>query len=120
MRAHAHAPPIFYFAEWIDMWSMGDLVPGLHKCPAVISGSRYQASCHQLPIRFKAKKGAEQESRWLECRLEEAEDAWKPVVKEAVIVIMREPLGALVSDEDVEASLNVAPPWLQFEMNLDK
>ena len=25
LRAHAHELPVIYFAEWMDMWSMGDL-----------------------------------------------------------------------------------------------
>jgi len=52
--------------------------------------------------------------------LEEAEDSWKPVVNEAVIVIMRDPLGGLVSDDEIEASLNEVPHWLQSVMSLGK
>jgi hypothetical protein len=49
---------------------------------------------------------------WLSKRLQEACRAWKPLVTNAVIVIVREPLGAIVEDEELMKSLESVPDWL--------
>ena len=116
LRANAHSPPVVYFAEWIDLWSMGELLPGLGDPRAVIfAGQRFQVCCHQPPVQFSASTiGGElsQESQWLRQRLVEAEAAWDPIITEAVIIVLREPLGGLVTDEQLTESLNDTPSWL--------
>jgi len=116
LRAHAAEPPIVYFSEWIDMWSMGDLVPALGDQKAVVvTGQRYEACCHHPPIAFKADIIADeptQESVWLKHRLDEAEDAWEELASDWIIVILREPLGGLVTDDELVSSLQDNPDWL--------
>jgi len=122
LRDNAHCPPILYFAEWIDQWSMGDLVPGLGDDSAVVvAGSRFEACCHKPPIAMRATtiNGQEaQEVRWLRSRIQEAENAWSELTQEAVIIVLREPLGALVSDEELTESLGSIPPWLASQLTL--
>jgi hypothetical protein len=121
LREHAHCPPVLYFAEWIDLWSMGDLVPGLGDERAVIvASSRFEVACHNSPIRIQATTiaGEEtQETRWLRNRIQEAQDAWSEVTQESVIIVIREVLGALVTDEELMESLGSTPPWLAQVVN---
>lgn len=118
LRANAHVPPVVFFAEWVDLWSMGDLIPGLgDERAVVIGGTRYQACCHQPPVSFKTTTivgEPSQESQWLKRRLEEATDAWEPLARDAVIVVLRESLGALVTDEELADSLDTVPSWLDI------
>jgi hypothetical protein len=119
LRAHSAELPIVYFSEWIDMWSMGDLIPALGNEKAItILGRRYEACCHHPNISVKATTiGGEppQETIWLMHRLEEAKDAWAELVSEWVVVILREPLGPLVEDHEREAALLQCPNWLTLE-----
>jgi hypothetical protein len=114
--AHAHCPPILYFAQWIDLWSMGDLVPGLGNDRAlVVAGRRFEACFHKPPVAVRTTtiNGEEaQETCWLRNHLREAEFAWSELAPEAVIVVLREPLGALVTDEVLVESFRASPPWL--------
>jgi hypothetical protein len=111
--AHGHCPPILYFAQWIDLWSMGDLVPGLgDKRAIVVAGRQFETCCHRPPIEMRwALIGGKQtqETRWLRGRIREAEMAWSKVVADGVIVVLREPLGALVTDEELTDSLRSIP-----------
>lgn len=121
LRDHAHCPPVLYFAEWIDLWSMGDLVPGLGDERAVIvAGSRFEVACHRSPIRVQATTiaGEEtQETRWLRNRIQEAQDAWSELTQESVIIVIREVLVALVTDEELMESLGSTPPWIASHLN---
>jgi hypothetical protein len=116
LRTHSSELPIVYFSEWIDTWSMGDLIPSLGDERAVmIHGRRYEACCHRPPILLKSTTIAgepTQESEWLKCRLEEAKDAWHELVPNWVIIVMREPLGGLVEDDELVRSLQKIPDWL--------
>jgi hypothetical protein len=116
LRGHAADLPVVYYAEWIDMWSMGDVVPALRNRQSnVVYGRRFEASCRKPPINFRPGKIANsqvQEEVWLSKRLQEACRAWKPLVTNAVIVIVREPLGAIVEDEELMKSLESVPDWL--------
>jgi hypothetical protein len=70
---------------------------------------------HRAPIRFQSEIIANeptQESKWLRRRLKEAKDAWGELVPEWVIVVVREPLGALISDDEIAASQKRVPPWI--------
>jgi hypothetical protein len=119
LRAHAYHPPVIYFAEWIDLWSMGDLLPGLGgDRTSVVEGSRFHVGCHQSRITLAATTidGEEtQETDWLRAHLQAAEDAWGDLVPTRVIVVIREPLGPLVTDEELTESLHTIPPWLAVE-----
>jgi hypothetical protein len=119
IRTHAHLLPMLYFAEWVDTWSMGDLVPGLRNEQApVAEGRRFQLSCHGLPITIKATtigRSLPDESKWLKWHIREAEKAWSHLTEnlDVVIVVMREVLGGTVSDEEISESLTTTPDWLR-------
>src|SRR5262245_20729965 len=47
----ASSPPVVYFSEWIDMWSMADVLPGLRNSDAqVVCGARFQICLHRVPV----------------------------------------------------------------------
>ena len=120
LREHANYPPVLYFAEWIDLWSMGDLVPGLGDEQSVtVASSRFEVACHRSPIRIQATTiaGEEtQETRWLRNRIQEAQDAWSNMTQESVIIVLREVFGGLVADEELVESLGSTPSWLSSQL----
>lgn len=120
LRANAAVPPVVYFTEWVDFWSMGDVVPGLGVAGTeVVYGDKFQACCQKFPVGLTAPTvGGKptQESKWLAARLKESESAWKPIVTESVLVVLREPLGGTVTDEELSASLQSVPSWLSLEI----
>jgi hypothetical protein len=105
LRARGGLPPILYYCEWFDCWSMGDT---LH-LGKVVEGKRMEASCGSL---FEAAAWAKQcgnqfpEDQWLASRLREASEAGQWPSVRASIVILREVLGPSVTDEEVRASLS--------------
>jgi hypothetical protein len=111
LRINAASPPVVCFCEWIDSWSMGDRI--LHR--SRVGGTRFQASC---VTRLEAIAWAEscgdqhQEESWLAARLREASSAWCGPSDRISIVVVREVLGPLISDEEVAASLEAVPAWL--------
>jgi hypothetical protein len=116
LRANGTSLPIVYFCEWVDRWSMGDLLPG----PAAVAGQRYQATCltphqaagwaAQCPAQFP-------EQSWLATRLGEAAVAWERVAERSVVVV-REILAASSDDSEVRESLGRIPSWLSGEESL--
>jgi hypothetical protein len=119
LRAHSAAPPVVYFCEWIDHWSMGDAVPGLGIAGAVVvQGDRFEACCHRLPATVHAptfRAQLTQESERLAARVREAGLAWADLAPEAVLIVLREVVGGTVTDDEVLASLGAVPPWLGTE-----
>jgi hypothetical protein len=126
-RAESHVPPVIYFTEHIDMWSMGDffrgcLPAGSHTFLAF--GDRFELACYTLPDdgslaeslkkslkREQARKNPAEEN-WFHVRLSEAVRAWVPLVTDSVIVILREVLDATVTDIEIQQSLLRMPPWI--------
>ncbi len=111
IRSNATALPIVYFSEWLDRWQMGDLVPG----PGSVNGRRFQTTAftRDEALDWASRCGNKfQEERWLTARLREAADAWNELVDRVVVVIIREVLGGLTTDEEIQASLRVVPSWL--------
>jgi hypothetical protein len=117
LRVNAHRLPIVFYCEWIDHWSSGDLVPSLRvKSVKEVVAKRYEICIHELPVEAGKDKIGEsltQECKWLRARIREASDAWEPICGRSVIVVVREVLGGLVMDEEVEASVNQIPNWLK-------
>jgi hypothetical protein len=116
LRANAASPPIIYYCEWVDMWSMGDVIPALGVPGArVVRGDRYDACCHDSNVSLLAPTlGGEmaQEAEWLVARLREARSAWSGLVSESALVVLREALGGTVTDEELQAALWSVPRWL--------
>jgi hypothetical protein len=124
LRAHAFVPPVVYFIEWSDTWSMGDLF-GRRLTPPngakafVVNADRYEIFAYSLPdadrlAQHLAAAGPQQfiEYDWFIGRLREAVGVWQEIVERAVLVVLRHVVGACVSNEDVMESLRSKPDWL--------
>jgi hypothetical protein len=110
---HAHSLPVVYFAEWIDRWLMGDVLPG----PGAVHGRRFEATClspeHATDWADRCgNQFAEQE--WLAARLREAAVGWGTVAQGYGVIVMREVVGASTTDEEVRAALSSVPAWLSL------
>jgi hypothetical protein len=124
LRVNAVGPPVLAFVEWSDLWSMGDLfarwlAPPGGPPPVILHGDRFEAYGYALPddgrlIRHLAAAGPQQfpESDQYVSRLRETVEAWQELNREAAIVVLREVVGGLVTDEEVEDSLRIVPEWL--------
>lgn len=113
LRANSMRPPVVYFGEWIDSWSMGGIVPALDMPGAVVirEGS-FEACCHPLPIQFdRSMLGDALESDWLRARVAEAEATWSDVGQPAVLIIIREVFGGSILDEEWLAGFHSVPDW---------
>jgi hypothetical protein len=114
LRERALALPVVYFAEWVDRWLMGDLVPG----PDQVDGQRFQVAT-MSPERARAwadQCGSQfAEQQWFASRLREAAAGWGTVTDRYAVVVIREVIGASSSDDEVRASLNSVPPWLSAD-----
>jgi hypothetical protein len=124
LRANGLAPPVVYFVEWADMWSMGDLFtdwlqPPDAPLPLIIHGDQFQLYAYGLPdggrlAEHLAGAGPQQvpESEWLVGRLREAVGAWEGLVERSVLVVLRQTVGGSVSNEELLDSLDAVPSWL--------
>jgi hypothetical protein len=103
---------------------MGDLfthwlTPPDGAMPLVVHGDQFQLYAYGLPDAGRLAKhlgGAcpQQfpESHWLVGRLREAIGAWEGLVRRSVLVVLRQVVGGLVTDEELLASLDRVPEWL--------
>jgi hypothetical protein len=115
---------VVHFIEWADLWSMGDLyrrwlTPPSGPEPWTIFGDRFEIHSYALPDAGRlgdhlVKAGHQQwdESDWYASRLAEAVGAWQNTVDRAVLVVLREVTGGLVTDDERVASLDLIPDWL--------
>ncbi len=127
LRANAFGPPVIYFTEWADMWSMGDLferwlTPPDGPMPLMVYADRYQVYGYSLPDggrleRYLATAGPQQwpETDWFVARLREAVCSWQGFVEQAALVVLRHVVGGSALDEEVTASLRAIPDWLSRE-----
>ena len=125
LRANSLAPPVIFFVEWSDLWSMGDLfrrwlTPPGGSSPIEIHADRVEVYGYALPDddRLACHLGVAgprpvDESNLFIGRLREALEAWRPLAEKAVLIVIREVVGGLVTDEELEASLGVVPEWLE-------
>ena len=124
LRAHAFAPPVVYFAEWADLWSVGDLcqrwlsMPG-GPLPVAVYADQHEIFAYALPdggrlAQHLASAGPQQwpETDWFIARLREAIETWREVGEEAVLAVFRRVMGPSVLDVEVTASLQSVPDWL--------
>jgi hypothetical protein len=112
IREHALSLPIVYFAEWIDRWLMGNLVPG----PGAVESRRFQATClsPEQAIAWAGQCGSQfTEQVWLSNRLREAAAGWGSAAEDYAVVVIREALDASATDEDVRAALGTVPAWVK-------
>jgi hypothetical protein len=124
LRTHALIPPVITFIEWIDLWSMGDvfarwLSPLDGPGPFLIHANRFEIYGYRLPDddrlrRHLATAGSQQfeEYDWFVSRLSEAVGAGEPLVDRAALVVLREVVGGLITDEELAESLSIVPDWI--------
>ena len=110
---HSLSLPVVYFAEWVDRWLMGNLVPG----PGAVEGRRFQATC-LTPA--QATEWADEcgsqfaEQGWLASRLREAAAGWGGIAEPYSVVVFREAVGASATDDEVQAAADSVPAWLSL------
>lgn len=130
LRSHGHIPPVIYFSEHVDLWSMGDVfdrwltvegeAQSIH-----LHADRFELWCYPLPddgslakrlqasTRLKRIQNRHpQEERWFTMDLLEATLAWDGMTETAVLVVLREVLGGLVEDSELEESFGTIPEWI--------
>jgi hypothetical protein len=124
LRSHALSPPVVFFAEWADLWSMGDvytrlLTPSDGPAPLIVHADRFQIYGYGLPdggrlTQHLAKAGPQQfvEYDWFLGQLQEAIRAWQDLVDRAALIVLREVVKGLVTDEELSESLSLVPDWL--------
>jgi hypothetical protein len=124
LREHALEPPVIYFAEWADLWSTGDLfarwlTPPDGPLPWVVHGDRVEVYGYGLPdggrlARHLVGGGPQQfaETDWFMGQLWRAVGAWHRIVDRAALVVLRETVGAFVTDEEVQAACSQVLAWL--------
>jgi hypothetical protein len=124
LRSHALDLPVVYFAEWADLWSMGDLfsrllTPSAGPEPLIIHADRFEIYGYGLPdggrlVRHLASLGSQEfvEYDWFVAQLREAVRSWEELVDQGVIVVLREVVGGLVTDDELINSLSTAPDWI--------
>ena len=124
LRSHALSPPVIYFAEWADLWSMGDLftrllTPPGQPPPLVVHSERFEVYGYPLPdserlAQHLVSATPQQflEYDWLVWQLRQAEEAWNDLVDTAALVVLREVVGGLVTDHELRDSLSLVPDWL--------
>jgi hypothetical protein len=111
LREHALDLPMVYFAEWVDRWLMGDLVPG----PGAVEGRRSQATCLSPTeaLGWAGRCGSQfAEQGWFAGRLREAAAGWGGVGEPYAVVVVREAVGASATDDEVQAAADRLPAWL--------
>lgn len=116
----AVAPPVLYWSQHVDLWSMGDVF--LHAMSVGSAEStflltdRFEIYLRRASAGDKIPRNVNQadEYRWLESRLAEAMSAWAELAPNRVVILIREPLDSLWTDDEVTASLKQTPKWWPF------
>ncbi len=123
LRAHGCSLPVVHFVEWSDLWSMGDLFARWLAPPGGLPllatrGDRFEVYGYALPdggclTRFLTT-GPQQFPEYDQFvgRLHEAAVAWEGLVDRAVLIVLREVVGGLVTDEELIASMALVPSWV--------
>jgi hypothetical protein len=124
LRSHALDLPVVYFAEWADLWSMGDvfsrlLTPPGGPAPLIIHGDRFEIYGYSLPdggrlVQHLASAGPQQfvEYDWFVWQLREAVRSWEELVEKGAVIVLREVVGGLVTDDELTNSLSTVPDWI--------
>jgi hypothetical protein len=104
---------------------MGDLfgrwlTPPDGPFPLIVFTNRFQVYAYPLPdggrlAQHLATAGAQQfdESDWFVKQLREAVAACEKLVDHAILIVVREVVGATVSDDEIRDSISRAPDWLE-------
>lgn len=121
---HGFTPPILYRSEHVDLWSMGDVFTTALVKPHP-DGTRQLFTCsHEViatRVRFTEQiipdADANDETRWLYSRINEAIAAWGSFAEERLVVLVRTVLGGLWTDDDVSNAVGEIPSWWNADNN---
>ena len=127
IRTNVGQLPIVFWNEHVDMWSMGDVFRNAFPWNAsslfdVESDNALSLLCYAIPDggllhahlgRQLRRMGLAQEAKWYVRVLQEAATARCPVVEEAAIVVVRQVIAGLVTDDEVEKARHLIPEWLR-------
>jgi hypothetical protein len=127
LRRNSLQPPIVFFNEHVDSWSFGgdfdSIFPGSNSGYLGLWFDSTEIRCCSLPDENQLldelkKRSASrrasipQELRWYWTILQQAVRAWDSLVIDATIVVIRDVIGGLVDDEEIEKSMTTVPMWL--------
>jgi hypothetical protein len=124
LRSHALDLPVVHFAEWADLWSMGDLfsrllTPPGGSAPLTIHADRFEIYGYGLPdggrlVQHLASTCTRQveEYNWFVRHLREAVRSREELVEKSALVVLREVVGGLVTDDELTHSLSTVPDWI--------
>jgi len=114
----AFTPPVLYRADYVDVWSMGDVFETalfkkhrdysrrLYTNDHEIIATWVRHSEHIIP-----DQEAPDETRWLYHRVNEAMDAWHEFAERRLLVLVRSVIGGLWSEDEVNRALVGVPEW---------
>lgn len=122
LRKNAHAPPIIFYVEYVDLWSICPLQRHIGEDYFLqIMGNRYELALVDLPLApavyqglchvIESKRG-DDEDRLFGVVALKAASAWENIVEKAVLVFLRQVIGEHVEDHDIETSLDQSPAWI--------
>lgn len=136
LRSNSGLPPVVFFVEYVDMWSMGDVFGRClprRRSPNIVNvvQDEFEVWGYRLPDAGALKRQAtrllssrsvretsRQEQRWFLSNIVHALDAWDKITREGALIIIREVLGALVEDSDVQQAINHVPQWIAPNLNV--
>jgi hypothetical protein len=129
LRAHSDCPPVLFYAEYVDMWSMGDVFTrpfaGFNRRRFLHVEDGIELMVYRLPdkgrlertIRAALRPKRVRSAQWQETRLFltillESVLSWEEIKGKSALVVVRDVHGSLVLDEDVIRSMKHVPEWI--------
>jgi hypothetical protein len=85
-----------------------------HLCLLPLGDFRYHVCQQPKQSSWHANAGDQYpENRWLSKRLTEAAESLKSLTEPRIVIVTRHVLGPSITDEEIAASLNCVPSWLE-------
>jgi hypothetical protein len=128
LRRDACQPPVVFYAEYADTWSMGDVFARpfrMRRHVARVDANNLEITVYRLPdggrleqfvrlmLRRKhLRERRPQEDRWFYTILLEALLSWESLVEDSVLLLVRDLVGGLLLDEEIERAAQQIPEWV--------
>jgi hypothetical protein len=123
LEEHRWGMPVAYYAQHIDLWSMGgqikdQVLPG---CGPQLMHDSGEIWLYPLPDRGRlvrrnkassVRSAFADETRWFAARLIEAAKAYDNMWRESVLLIHRRRIGSSPTDDELKRDAAVVPAWL--------
>lgn len=122
LRHSGHKPPVLFYVEYVDLWS--SCPPLRHIGPdslIQVMADRYELFCLPLPmsgalmgrLQHVRDQGQWDEDHLFASLVLKAASAWNEIVDTAILVFLRQVIGAAVEDQEIQQSLTEVPGWLE-------